>query len=1037
MSVYFLLDLAVSLVAFLWLYTSVKRRSRGFPYPPGPIGLPVIGNYLELATSSEWIQAADFSRLHGDLVFTDKLGTKILYVNSYSAAVDLLEKRSRIYSSRSKSVILSELEGWDYLVTTMPYNDRMRRHRAYYHRFFNPAAVNGYKPLQLRETHKMLARISKTPGDFFKHVRLMSGAVIMMITYGREANDNEDPQLVLSNIADVLVGEVKGFKYLVDLIPWLKYVPRWVPGAGFQKKAKEARKVADDLLRIPLETIKTEMREGTAKLSFASQLIVSNTDEFGNIRNEIDIAGATALASAAGSDSTAAATLTFILHAVLTPDIQKKGQEEVDRVLGKDTLPTFDDRENLPYVDAICKECLRWEAITPLGVAHSLDIDDYYNGYFIPAGTAVVPNQWAMLRDPREYPNPDKFMPERWLAENGGKSLLNPNKIAFGFGRRICPGKILAENSLFITVASLLATFNFEKATDESGKPITPTGDYDDSLIRGPKPFACKVSVPASGFPSYEHHTMIAFFLLDLAVSLAVFLWVRTLARRRSRGLPYPPGPKGLPVIGNYLELSTSCEWEQAADFSRLHGDLVFTDKLGTKILYVNSYSAAVDLLEKRSRIYSSRSKSVILSELEGWDYLVTTMPYNDRMRRHRAYYHRFFNLAAVNGYKPLQLRETHKMLARILKTPDDFFKHIRLMSGAVIMMIAYGREVDGNDDPQLVLANVADVLFGEVKGFAYLVDLIPWLKYVPEWVPGAGFQRKAREARRVADDLLRIPLETIKTEMREGTAKPSFASQLIESNTDELGNIRHEIDIAGATAVASAGRHIQLRKRTAAATFTFILQALLTPDIQKKGQEEIVRVLGKDILPTFDDREILPYVDAICKECLRWEAIAPLGVAHSSDVDDYYNGYFIPAGTTVVPNQWAMLRDPREYPNPDKFMPERWLAENGGESLLNPNKIAFGFGRRICPGKILAENSLFITVASLLAVFNFEKAVDASGKQIAPAGDYDDSLVRGPKPFVCKVSARSEGMSNLIRALAVAETALWSLPNPESAKGY
>jgi cytochrome P450 len=91
---------------------------------------------------------------------------------------------------------------------------------------------------------------------------------------------------------------------------------------------------------------------------------------------------------------TVVAIAVFFLTMVLFPEAQQKGQEEIDRVIGKDRLPDFADRENLPYVNAIVQEVLRWHPVGPLAVAHVATEDDTYEGYFIPKGTLVIPNVW-------------------------------------------------------------------------------------------------------------------------------------------------------------------------------------------------------------------------------------------------------------------------------------------------------------------------------------------------------------------------------------------------------------------------------------------------------------------------------------------------------------------------------------------------------------------------------------------------------------------------------------------------------------------
>ena len=154
---------------------------------------------------------------------------------------------------------------------------------------------------------------------------------------------------------------------------------------------------------------------------------------------------------------------------VLFPDVQRKAQAELDSILGGERLPTYRDRDSLPYVNALCTELVRWMPVTPLGlcifaawrtrilswftgIPHSLAQDDVYDGYFLMKGTQILVNQWqvydivdyakhslcsrGMLHDPELYPEPDAFKPERYIPTNGRAIESDPRDIAFGFGRR-------------------------------------------------------------------------------------------------------------------------------------------------------------------------------------------------------------------------------------------------------------------------------------------------------------------------------------------------------------------------------------------------------------------------------------------------------------------------------------------------------------------------------------------------------------------------------------------------------------------------
>jgi len=179
----------------------------------------------------------------------------------------------------------------------------------------------------------------------------------------------------------------------------------------------------------------------------------------------------------------------FFVAMLLYPDIQQKAQDELDSVIGRDRLPTFEDRPRLPFIDAVCKEILRWRPVTPLALPHAAMKDDIYDGFFIPKGAVVIPNSWAMLHDPTLYPEPDIFKPERFINTDG--SLRDDPNLAsaFGFGKRICPGRHVVDATLFIVVASLLAAFNIKRGEGGGSKPSDYT--FTGTLSSRPDPFSC------------------------------------------------------------------------------------------------------------------------------------------------------------------------------------------------------------------------------------------------------------------------------------------------------------------------------------------------------------------------------------------------------------------------------------------------------------------------------------------------------------------------------------------------------------------
>jgi len=293
-------------------------------------------------------------------------------------------------------------------------------------------------------------------------------------------------------------------------------------------------------------------------------------------------------------------------------------------------------------------------------------------------------------------------------------------------------------------------------------------------------------------------------------------------------------------------------------------------------------------------------------------------------------------------------------------------------------------------------------------------VDMLPWLQCVPSWLPGAGFRRKAKAWSELRRSMVEPPFRMVKEQMAQGNFRPSFASSGLE-RVHRRGSSKHEDedlvqDVAGTMYVAASDT-------TVSTLSTLVLAMLRYPDVQRKAQAELDGMLNGS-LPTFQNQESLPYVNAVVKEAFRWNMVLPFGVPHSSTSDDVYNGYFIPKGTMIIPNVWSILYDEEMYPDPYRFNPDRYLV-NGkpNPAVRDPRTACFGFGRRICPGRHMAYSSVWITAASMLATMNITKAINENGKVIEPSWEYDSSIMHIPKRFPCSIKPRSAHAESLIRS--------------------
>lgn len=193
---------------------------------------------------------------------------------------------------------------------------------------------------------------------------------------------------------------------------------------------------------------------GTAVLSFISASLAD-----GDLSQEDEHAIKLASIGIYNGDSETTASILrgFFLAMTLNPTVFRRAQDEIDAVVGTQRLSSILDRADLPYVNALILELFRWNVVVLNGIPHKTSQDDIQSGYFIPKGSIILPNIHFMMNDPRVYKQPERFMPERFLGESPEK---DPRIMAFGFGRRICPGRLLADETVFITCAMSIAVFD-------------------------------------------------------------------------------------------------------------------------------------------------------------------------------------------------------------------------------------------------------------------------------------------------------------------------------------------------------------------------------------------------------------------------------------------------------------------------------------------------------------------------------------------------------------------------------------------------
>ncbi|KAF8958865.1 cytochrome P450 [Flammula alnicola] len=477
------------------LYHRPLSDGKGNNIPHGPVGLPIVGSFPFLTKYPE-ITLDYWAKKFGSL-YSLWLGNQLFVIISDPHVVkDLMVTNGAVFSSRKEMYLKSQIIFAGRGITATPYNDRWRKHRRLATIWLNKPAVEDYTSVLDYEATVLVQELYRhgkgglLPINPQPHAGRCSLNNMLTITFGTRTESIQHPlvgrALRLSRDFMNCTGPVSN---LMDFVPILQKLPHYMKTRGKKLHAELVSTYGGMIIEID-----ERMKRGENVPDCLVKTLLQSREE-----EELDHLDMSILCAAfmiGGVETTASIMQWFSALIPAYPEIQAKAHEELDRIVGRDRLPTVEDEKNLPYIHAIIKEVERCHNPFWLGTPHVNSQDFTYRGHFIPKDTVLVLNTYTMHHDPQRHPDPHKFNPDRYIDDptlsSESANLANPmerDHWMFGVGRRICPGMWVAEREVFLVISRMLWSFKMEEIP---GEPID-LKEYDGLSGRSPVPFRIRM----------------------------------------------------------------------------------------------------------------------------------------------------------------------------------------------------------------------------------------------------------------------------------------------------------------------------------------------------------------------------------------------------------------------------------------------------------------------------------------------------------------------------------------------------------------
>lgn len=429
--------------------------------PPGPMVIPYLGNFLRLDIPL----VKKYRKKYGDIFMVELGPTKFVFLCNYKL---IKECMSRVeLADRPQfdlSFIISEGVPAGVIMTNGKHWQNARRFLLRNLRDLGMGKTYLEDAIQ-REAQFMVEDFKKLSGAPTLFPKSLNVAVLnvvwQMVAGTRYGMDDEK---VLTIIKLIRSFETSSALLIMEFIPVIKkIIPDFVKNKiPIYKTLAVLRKEAISLIQDLKETHRAQLDPDNPKDVIDEYLIaMDNKSDIAEYFSELDLACVTFDLFNAGFDTTSNMLRWIILYMIKYPEVQRRVQKQIDEVVPRDTLPSYQHKPNLPLVEAMIQEALRLSSLIALGVQHASDRDIQIEGYHIPKGSFVFPASICCHHDSQHWEQPDQFRLEHFLDEQGNFASQKEGFLPFGTGRRSCLGESLARMELFLFSSALLQNFTF------------------------------------------------------------------------------------------------------------------------------------------------------------------------------------------------------------------------------------------------------------------------------------------------------------------------------------------------------------------------------------------------------------------------------------------------------------------------------------------------------------------------------------------------------------------------------------------------